>query len=244
MQPTILSRICLHPATLVPLPAHFAASLADYYGSRYGSALALSARVAAGLAEQMYGQFGGDGENYWRGCWQSVSGLPEPVAAAGCLQEVSAVGWQFLLCVYCTVDTWCLYATVQCITACSKWNAGDRVFANMLPGICDACISGSSSMCSSMRYQPDVHDVPVSSWCCGALAAHNCQWRHHLVVSKMASCQPVRQQLVTRLSVVSLAADGFNSCGGCAQGHIPLLLDLLVHRCAACCSSLYPSVQQ
>eukprot|EP00775_Hariotina_reticulata_P003035 gene3035-3316_t len=78
-------------ATLAPLPAHFAASLADYYGSRYGSALALSARVAAGLAEQMYGQFGGDGENYWRGCWQAVSGLPEPVAVAGCLQEMALI---------------------------------------------------------------------------------------------------------------------------------------------------------
>jgi Zn-dependent oligopeptidase len=96
MQPTVLSRICLHPATSAPLPAGFAGNLAAYFGSRYGSALAMSARVAAGLAEQMYGQFGGDGENYWRGCWQAVSWLPEPVAVAGCLQEVGDVNSVFL----------------------------------------------------------------------------------------------------------------------------------------------------
>lgn len=60
---------------------------------RYLSALAVSARVATSLAELMYGEYGGDMEDYWRGAWEAAAGLPAGVAAAGCLREVGA-SWQ------------------------------------------------------------------------------------------------------------------------------------------------------
>lgn len=84
----VLAQLCLHHETQQRLPAELAEALADYYSCRYNSALGVMSRVAAGLAEQMYGRFGGDGEDYWRGAWQAVSGLPDAVAAHGCLKEV------------------------------------------------------------------------------------------------------------------------------------------------------------
>ena len=44
--------------------------------------------MAASLAELMYGEYGGDMEDYWRGAWEAASGLPGGVAAAGSLREV------------------------------------------------------------------------------------------------------------------------------------------------------------
>jgi hypothetical protein len=58
---------------------------------RYNTALAVSARVAASLAELMYGEYGGDMENYWRGAWEAAAGLPAGVAATGSLREVGVV---------------------------------------------------------------------------------------------------------------------------------------------------------
>jgi hypothetical protein len=38
----------------------------------------------------MYGEYGGDMEDYWRRAWEAAAGLPEAVAASGCLREVGA----------------------------------------------------------------------------------------------------------------------------------------------------------
>jgi hypothetical protein len=67
-----------------------AEALASYYRQLYASPLALLARAAAGLAEQMYGQYGDEaaGCGIWRGSWELLSGLPAAVAAAGSLREV------------------------------------------------------------------------------------------------------------------------------------------------------------
>lgn len=96
-QPQVLSQLCRHHQTQQPLPPEQATALAAYHGCRYNSALAILNKVAAGVAEQMYGHFGGDGEDYWRGSWEAVSGLPGAVASYGCLKEVRGVmqpiGW-------------------------------------------------------------------------------------------------------------------------------------------------------
>lgn len=89
--PHILAQLCHHHQTAQPLPAHLAGPLTSYYSRRYASPLALSARAAAGLAEQMLGQYGDEagGCGIWRGSWQLLSGLPGAAAAAGSLREVS-----------------------------------------------------------------------------------------------------------------------------------------------------------
>lgn len=87
-RPSVLMQLCRHHQAQQPLPADMAAALAAHYGCKYNSGLAVLGRVAAGLAEQMYGHFGGDGDNYWRGSWEAVSGLPREVASHGCLKEV------------------------------------------------------------------------------------------------------------------------------------------------------------
>lgn len=61
----------------------------SYSLPRYNSALAVSARVATSLAELMYGEYGDDMEDYWRGAWEAASGLPAAPAAMGTLREVS-----------------------------------------------------------------------------------------------------------------------------------------------------------
>jgi hypothetical protein len=88
--PTTLAQLCLHHHTAQTLPQHLANALASYYKQRYASALALSARAAAGLAEQIFGQYGDEagGCGIWRGSWELLSGLPGDVAAAGSLREV------------------------------------------------------------------------------------------------------------------------------------------------------------
>lgn len=86
--PELLSQLCLHHQTLEPLPAELSAAVGSYYGCKYNSALALSARTAAALAEQMYCEFGGDGDDYWRQAWRGVAGLPGVVAQQGSLREV------------------------------------------------------------------------------------------------------------------------------------------------------------
>jgi len=37
----------------------------------------------------MYGEYGDDMEDYWRGAWEAASGLPAAAAAMGTLREVS-----------------------------------------------------------------------------------------------------------------------------------------------------------
>jgi Zn-dependent oligopeptidase len=88
--PAKVAQLCLHADSAQPLPLHLADALASYYQQRYASPLALSARAAAGLAEQMYGQYGDEaaGCGIWRGSWELLSGLPAAVAAAGSLREV------------------------------------------------------------------------------------------------------------------------------------------------------------
>lgn len=44
--------------------------------------------MASSLAELMYGEYGGDMEDYWRGAWEAASGLPAGVSATGSLREV------------------------------------------------------------------------------------------------------------------------------------------------------------
>lgn len=48
----------------------------------------MSARVAVSVAECMYGKYGGEMDDDWRGSWEVVSGLPPSVAASGSLREV------------------------------------------------------------------------------------------------------------------------------------------------------------
>lgn len=69
------------------LPA--CALLPAAYAHSYSSSLALSARVSAAVAEQLYGRYGGEGGDCWRGAWRAASGLPVAVADAGCSREVS-----------------------------------------------------------------------------------------------------------------------------------------------------------
>lgn len=95
---------------------------------RYGSALAVSARVATSLAELMYGEYGGDMEDYWRGAWEAAAGLPAGVAAAGSLREVRGrVNCYYGLsrCAPC-MHTLLTQALLLCACAYSSWVDADR----------------------------------------------------------------------------------------------------------------------
>ncbi|KAF6250594.1 hypothetical protein COO60DRAFT_795943 [Scenedesmus sp. NREL 46B-D3] len=143
--PAHLAQLCRHHTTAQPLPPHLAGALASYYGQRYASPLALSARAAAGLAEQMYGRYGDEsaGCGIWRGSWELLSGLPGAVAAAGSLRELS-----LLPVMAASSGTYHCYLISWCVAA----RLAERVFEPLLRQTSD-CLSTSDGMDGSAGLQ-------------------------------------------------------------------------------------------